>query len=134
MHVDESGCWIFDGAINEHGYGILFDNGKHVRAHRLTYEALVGPIADGSVLDHLCRVRRCVNPQHLEPVTNRENILRGEGAAARNNRKTVCVNGHSLENAHLQQGQFERVCVPCRRERTARYRARKREMAQGVAA
>src|SRR5436190_23461888 len=73
----ESGCWIFTGNSDQNGYGMTCLNGKMGRAHRLIYEFLVGPIPPGLTLDHLCRVRRCVNPRHVEPVTLRENILRG---------------------------------------------------------
>jgi len=81
--VDKTGdCWIWNGGVGAGGYGAFgsydeADDPITVRAHRYAYEALVGPIPAGLVLDHLCRVRRCVNPAHLEPVTNAENIRRG---------------------------------------------------------
>ena len=70
--------------------------GNEVRAHRLTYVLLVGPIQEGLVLDHLCRNRYCVNPQYLEQVTNRKNVLRGSGITAKNAIKAHCVNGHDF--------------------------------------
>ena len=74
-----SGCWIWDSDWNSgNGYGKVKHQGKAHMAHRLVYSFLRGEIPDDHVLDHLCRVRRCVNPDHLEPVTVRENTLRGE--------------------------------------------------------
>lgn len=78
--VDKTGsCWIWTAQLNRHrgGYGMFWDE-KPVWAHRWAYEALVGPIPDGLVLDHLCRTPACVNPTHLEPVTIEENVRRGE--------------------------------------------------------
>lgn len=76
------GCWLWLASTDTKGYGLFGAEGKLSKAHRYAYELLVGPIPEGLVLDHLCRVRHCVNPDHLEPVTTYENILRGEGACA----------------------------------------------------
>lgn len=79
--VDASGCWLWLGAINSDGYGRMRDPrtsyGRMMQAHRFFYEQVRSPIPEGLQLDHLCRVRRCVNPEHLEPVTSRENVRRG---------------------------------------------------------
>lgn len=75
-----SGCWQWTGAILDTGYGVLTEggkNGKVFRAHRVAYELFIGPIPEGLVLDHLCHNRWCVNPEHLEAVTNHVNVLRG---------------------------------------------------------
>lgn len=97
QRVDKTGeCWIWIGATRR-GYGYLRTGPRGsgtVQAHRLAYETLVGAIPVGLVLDHLCRVRRCVRPDHLEPVTLETNILRGTGWAARNAAKTKCPRGH----------------------------------------
>ena len=72
------GCWLWQGAINTNGYGNFHNKGRTVKAHRFAYEICVGEIPKGLTIDHLCRVRHCVNPSHLEPVTMRENFLRGD--------------------------------------------------------
>lgn len=80
LHVErvtETGCWIWVGRLNRNGYGRICLGGREPMAHRVSYELHVGPIPDGLVLDHLCRVRCCVNPFHLEPVTVQVNTLRG---------------------------------------------------------
>jgi hypothetical protein len=76
----ETGCWLWQRSIVRGGYGIAWRDGKHAIAHRWYYEHLVGPIPEDLALDHLCRVRHCVNPAHLEPVTHRENCRRGANA------------------------------------------------------
>jgi hypothetical protein len=71
-------CWIWVGRLNRNGYGRVRTPEGEMMAHRTSYEAHVGPIPDGLLLDHVCRVRCCVRPSHLEPVTHRENTLRGK--------------------------------------------------------
>ena len=119
-------CWLWLGATDE-GYGrFSISPSVRVRSHRFAYERLVGPIPDGLVLDHLCRRRVCANPAHLEPVTHRENILRGTGMAARHVVKTHCANGHAFtpENT-IRYGpeQRWRDCRICRAARDERRRA-----------
>jgi hypothetical protein len=121
--VDEgSGCWLWKACTDRYGYGQFRvgsrtdGSSRMARAHRVVYETLVGEILKGLQADHLCRVRRCVNPTHLEPVTQRENILRGEAAAARNAAKTHCVRGHefSEENTYWRPD-GGRECRACKR-------------------
>lgn len=123
------GCWLWTGARTS-GYGFYSrSNWNTTRAHRLTFMWVNGPIKHGRVIDHLCRVTACVNPAHLEAITDRENILRGVGSPAQNAVADTCKNGHPLsgENLipyYLERG--ERQCRLCMRERS-RVRHFKRE-------
>lgn len=108
------GCWHWTGSINGAGYG-RFGRGQYGSriAHRLTYLALVGPIPDGLTLDHLCRVRHCVNPDHLDPVTHAENMRRGHWAEA-----THCANGHPWDKPNMYRDrEGKRRCRACKRQR-----------------
>lgn len=111
------GCWIFD-KTNAKGYAAFTVDHRPVEGHRWNYQFLVGEVPAGLTLDHLCRVRSCVNPWHLEPVPHRVNILRGIGPAAVNARRTKCVNGHPFtsENTYLTPD-GRRQCRTCRRVR-----------------
>jgi hypothetical protein len=80
---DDSGCWLWMGRVDDWGYGRISaggGKGRELRVHRVAYELLVGPIPDGLVIDHLCLVKRCVYPDHLEPVTSEENSRRAWSA------------------------------------------------------
>jgi len=119
------GCWLWRGALSA-GYGGIGVGGKTVRAHRFAYAVLVGPVPEGRHLDLLGRVRNCVNPDHLEPVTPAENIRRG--LTGENNAvKTHCPKGHSYDeaNTYLTPRGWRR-CLPCAREADARYRENRR--------
>ena len=122
-------CWLWT-ACARNGYGAINAGGafgKMLPAHRVAYEMLVGPIPEGLHLDHLCRVTLCVNPKHLEPVTPRENILRGESPMAKKARQTECLRGHPLSGANLYtRPNGWRSCKICRNESAKRlYRRRK---------
>lgn len=133
FRVDEStGCWLWQGARTEDGYGRYRHEGApQRRAHRFAYETAVGPIPAGLVLDHLCRTPSCVNPDHLEPVTTRENTLRGVSAAAQLAAASECKRGHPLvgDNLILERRPnrsigFQRRCRTCRLEHYRNRRAR----------
>jgi hypothetical protein len=121
--VDQSGdCWLWTaGLYNNTGYGQFRRRG----AHRVAYEALIGPIPKGLEIDHLCRVRHCVNPAHMELVTKVENVMRGESPAARNARKAECHNGHvfTSENTYIDK-RGRRSCRECGRAAWRAWRVR----------
>jgi hypothetical protein len=121
-----SGCWIWLGALRSKrsGYGSYHFEGKQYATHILAYKLLKGSYAANLQLDHLCRIRCCCNPDHLEPVTAKINLLRGESPAAKNSKKTHCPKGHpfTADNlVNLRTG--ERSCRTCTNDR-ARERAR----------
>lgn len=132
FEVDDNGCWTWLGFIRPCGYGTFKHKGITWMAHRFAYEALVAPIPFGMQLDHLCRVRHCVNPEHLEPVTPRENTMRSTSFAAVNAEKDSCVNGHEFtpENTRYTRrantNRTRRACRACGRVSSSTYRARKR--------
>lgn len=117
-----SGCWLWTAATKEGDYGSFFNGRRVVKAHRFSYERKYGPIPAGLVLDHKCRVHCCVNPAHLEAVTNKENLRRGEGQTGRH-RWTHCKNGHEFtpENTFIRPNGC-RACRACAAERARRAR------------
>jgi 5-methylcytosine-specific restriction endonuclease McrA len=124
-----SDCWLWTGARNPSGYGILSAIGERgqrttVGAHRIAYELLVGPIPEGLEIDHLCSVRHCVNPTHLEAVSRQENMRRGRRA-----NQTHCKRGHPLEGDNLyvtNRETMQRQCRTCRNLLSRSYQEERR--------
>lgn len=124
-------CWEWQGLLFDSGYPRMWDISarRSIRAHRWSYENVKKlRIPDGYQIDHLCRNIRCVNPEHLEAVTARTNIMRSEGVAATNSQKTKCDKGHPYDEANTywyREGK-SRGCRACRREASAIYREKQR--------
>ena len=111
-----SGCWLWKACIDRDGYGEVratIGGCRFAKAHRLSFAVLVGPVPFGMVLDHKCRTRSCVNPDHLEAVTSRTNTLRGAGFAAENFSKTHCHRGHEFSEANTMRRRGWRECRKC---------------------
>lgn len=123
-HGPELGpCWLWTASYMGAGYGQFWFSGRNRYAHRVAYEAVVGPIPEGLDLDHLCRTHGCVNPAHLEPVTRSVNLLRGNTIPARNARKTHCPHGHPYSGDNLcARANGTRECRACMREAARRRR------------
>lgn len=119
-----SGCWLWVGAIGGRGNYAHLRVGSKVRAaHRISYMLFRGPIPAGTELDHICRVTTCINPAHLEPVTHRENMLRGRSnVAARNATRTTCPRGHPYDRESTNKHGLApfRYCYRCKREANQR--------------
>jgi hypothetical protein len=118
----EGGCWVWTGTLSN-GYGRISHGGKQEGAHRVAHELFVGPVPEGLVIDHLCRTKACVNPEHLEAVTQRENMRRGiKGVLT-----THCPHGHAYDEENTYRDpRGGRRCRSCHRdEANARYRSRK---------
>jgi len=119
LEADE--CWQWVGRKHSKGYGRVTVDDKQITAHKAVWLITVGPIQEGYVLDHLCRNRICVNPNHLEPVTVRENTLRGIGPTADNAKKVRCPNGHEYD---VVDTNGQRRCMRCWKERQKEAMAR----------
>lgn len=141
-HPELGPCWIWTRTRDAKGYGKFVlgrrPNGQShwVRAHRIAYEWLVGPLPRNLEPDHLCRVTSCVKaiadefgPAHLEAVTHRENLLRGNSFAAKNAAKTHCAHGHPFDEQNTAIAHDgTRDCITCRRARNRAYKARRRAL------
>ena len=130
-----SGCWLWIGARDHYGYGAIHLKAVLRKAHRVVYEMYKGTIPEGLELDHKCRLTCCVNPDHLEPVTHKENLRRAgiSGVAAKNAAKTHCPHGHELtpENIKVANHGMGRRCRICANaaSRIAKQMARARKKA-----
>lgn len=125
VRPETNGCWIWIGSNNgQSGHGKFSIQHKPVQAHRISYEHFIGRILDGLEIDHLCRNPPCVNPTHLEPVTHKENLLRGNYKRAGSARRamTHCKRGHEFTEANIRWKNNHRQCRICQREEQRRKR------------
>lgn len=121
------GCWLWAKTVNNRGYGVITVHYKHVLAHRFSHELYIGPIPEGHEVDHLCKSRPCVNPEHLEAVTRQVNVARSDWPAAVHARQTSCKKGHPFDEANTRRLlDGSRKCRTCSRETDRAYYARKR--------
>ncbi len=118
----DNGCWQWTRRLDKKGYGrFSFGPGDRTTSNRAAYILFKGPIPDDLDTDHICRNPTCVNPEHLEAVSHRENILRGEAPQAINARKTHCWRGHDLSLAYTRKDRIGRECGECRKIRRRRH-------------
>lgn len=133
VECKESGCWVWQRDVSGYGYASFWADGKKIAVHRWAHQRFVGPIPDGYQVDHLCKNTRCVNPDHLEAVTQRENTLRNGGPTALAARKTHCYHGHELpaEHWHREGNRMRRRrrCKRCSADAQARLRQRRKAAA-----
>lgn len=129
--AEVKGCWIWQGETSNNGYGrtsirVSSGNWKRESAHRAAYLAFVGEIPKGLTLDHLCRNKLCVNPKHLEAVTQKENSFRAPNYVGN---RTYCPSGHeySEDNTYTNKNTNKRTCRACHREHQLAYTARQAE-------
>lgn len=138
-HVDKNGpvmpgmttpCWVFTGADNGKGYGVISRGGRGnglQYVHIVAWEDVNGLVPDGRELDHLCRLRACCRPDHLEAVTSVVNNARSNSLSALNKRKTHCMKGHPFDTSNTYEFRGVRICRTCRRERMAEWRSNRAE-------
>lgn len=129
IELSDNGCWLWVRPPNTSGYGYLKVAGKNTLAHRASYETFEAPIPADLHIDHLCRVRHCINPAHMEPVTCQVNVLRGETMAARNSKVTHCPRGHEYTEENTGHSSQGRYCRECRRAWLREYKRQQRREA-----
>lgn len=122
-------CWLWTAWIERNGYGRFWLDGRQHGAHRVAYELYVGRIPDGLEIDHLCRVKHCVNPAHLEVVTPRENVRRmAAHRTAYQHLRDSCPNGHPYDDSNTIVTSTGRACLTCKRDANRAYYERNREL------
>lgn len=111
-----NGCWLWTGGKSGVGYGQFWFDGRLRPAHRWSYERFVGPVPENLTVHHTCEVKACVNPEHLQPLTQRDNVMASDGPARRNSLKTHCSAGHLLVPPNMYKNKYGwRVCRACHR-------------------
>lgn len=141
--IDENGCWIWQKRISSTGYGQIwvttsFGKGSVLGAHRVSYRVFKGDIDEGLQIDHLCKVRSCINPDHLEAVTAQENVHRSDANYKKLKAKTHCINGHEFSQDNIfkvttKEGWNLRQCKTCDYDRHRATRIKKRDLAYATA-
>jgi len=112
----EKDCWRWSGFINNYGYGEMIINGKSYRTHRISFSIFNGELIDGMVIDHICKNKSCINPDHLRQVTQKFNCLDNSSSPlAENSRKTHCKNGHELTEDNIYKKKNWRCCLACKK-------------------
>lgn len=116
-------CITYKVNISDQGYGRISLNSKTYKAHRIVYKLFKGALSKHLEIDHLCRNRACINPEHLEQVTHKINVLRGESTNAKNARKTHCKRGHVLKgrNVYIVNKKGHRSCNTCKKAYSKNY-------------
>ena len=129
-----SGCWIWTGQIMWSGYPLIKnENRRTTRAHRVAHELFKGPIPKGLTIDHLCRNRACVNPNHLEAVSIHANTMRSQiSLSTINAKKTHCVHGHLLDKVNKQGSRIHRSCRICNNARSLKHYYSKKERSRDI--
>lgn len=128
MNHTDTPCCEWEGRKNAKGYGVVLIGGKQLFAHRLAVALSGRNIPKGKVCDHLCRNHSCINPEHIELVDTRTNVLRGKGISARRAVANACENNHPFdgENTYFRKDKFgKRQCRKCNADRQRRYRKQK---------
>src|SRR3990167_4248135 len=121
-----TGCWEWNGCFDPNGYTRLYHAHRGIFGHRFSYEQARGPIPIGMEIDHLCRNTGCTNPEHLEPVPHRINVLRGIGTPAVNAVKTACPRGHQYDTSNtIRYPDGRRWCRKCKNQQAREYRRRR---------
>lgn len=128
LNFEGTGCITWKGSLNLYGYGQVAIDEKNWKAHRFSYELFKGKIKEGLMLDHICRNRTCVNPEHLRQVTNKQNVLENsEAVTAKNAKKLECIRGHAFSGKNLRiDKKGYRVCKECFKMHRKKYRERHR--------
>lgn len=121
---EDTGCWLWIGSCYRNGYSQIWNGSRPSLGHRFVYECVVGKIPAASEIDHLCRVRNCLRPEHLQAVSHRENVLRSFAPTAVNAAKTHCPKGHPYtpENTYRRPADGKRRCRECGRRQCRAYR------------
>ena len=130
VRTEKGGCWLWEGYVDKDGYGRMVSREHSVvvsgYVHRMAWEQYRGAIPKGMQIDHLCKIKNCVNPEHLEVTSPQVNNLRSNSMAAKYARRDACKHGHPLTGANVRKVGNTRVCQTCNRQRVAEHRARHR--------